>query len=170
MTAPSISRRNLLRGRLQADVPDPVRPPWSTRETLLESCARCGKCAKACPQGIIEIGADRLPELSFARGECTFCRDCADICPAPVFAPATEPPWSLALKLGEGCLAAAQIFCRSCGDSCPQGAIRFRPMLGGRAELSIDRELCTECGACISVCPASALSLSRQAPQYEATP
>lgn len=168
MAAPTLSRRNFLRGRLNSS-PDPIRPPWSCNSSVFEECVRCRKCADACPERIIGTDADGYPEISFTSGECTFCRACAEVCPAPVFAPSDSEPWQLSLHVGKGCLVKSKVFCRSCGDACPESAIRFRPTLGGSAELSIDCELCTGCGACISVCPANVLSLTPRMVQSEAT-
>jgi NAD-dependent dihydropyrimidine dehydrogenase PreA subunit len=61
--------------------------------------------------------------------------------------------------VSEGCFAAKGIYCRSCGDICPERAIRFNLQTGGRATVAIDAELCTACGDCAPVCPASAISI-----------
>ncbi|MBD4688740.1 4Fe-4S dicluster domain-containing protein, partial [Xanthomonas citri pv. citri] len=50
---------------------------------------------------------------------------------------------------------------RSCGDGCESRAIRFRPALGGIATLQLDLTACNGCGACLSVCPTSAISILR---------
>lgn len=157
--ADHVTRRNFLRGRLQPS-PEPLRPPWSTNASILEHCIACGKCAESCPENIIAIGADGYPEISFDGGECTFCAACADICPTAVFAERSEAPWRLRPTIGEQCLARNQVFCRSCGDGCPERAISFRPTLGGGAEILIDDEACTGCGACASVCVKGVISLS----------
>ncbi|MDP2170748.1 MAG: 4Fe-4S dicluster domain-containing protein [Rhodocyclaceae bacterium] len=66
--------------------------------------------------------------------------------------------------IGVACIAFAQgIFCRSCGDACATAAIRFSPRLGGAACPVILAEQCTGCGDCVTVCPASAISLAGQA-------
>ena len=39
---------------------------------------------------------------------------------------------------GEACFAARGVVCQSCGDACPEGAIRFRPRLGGPALPTLD--------------------------------
>lgn len=155
----SLSRRQLLRGRLRPE-PQPIRPPWTTDAGLAAHCERCGLCAEACPQGIIQAGGDGLPTVSFASGECSFCGACAEACPAPVFASRETAPWRLRPTVGKGCFATEGVYCRSCGDACPERAIHFRATLGGRAEITIDPASCTGCGACVSVCPRSVVAIA----------
>jgi ferredoxin-type protein NapF len=57
------------------------------------------------------------------------------------------------------CLAARGVVCRSCGDSCPHAAIRFWPRIGGPALPEILDDACTGCGACVGVCPVSAIEV-----------
>lgn len=61
--------------------------------------------------------------------------------------------------LGEGCLAVRGITCASCVDPCEPGALKIRPMLGGRGLPTINAAACTGCGDCLNVCPVEALSL-----------
>jgi ferredoxin-type protein NapF len=158
----ALSRRQLLRGRFRPG-PQPIRPPWTTEASIAAHCERCGLCAQACPENIIHAGENGLPEIRFASGECSFCGACADVCPAPVFAARETAPWRLRPAIGQQCLSTHGIYCRSCGDACPERAIRFRAMLGGRAEITIDQDACTGCGACVSVCPQSVVAMT--APQ-----
>lgn len=65
--------------------------------------------------------------------------------------------------VSDGCFAAKGIYCRSCGDACAERAIRFSPQPGGRTAVVVDAELCTACGDCAPVCPASAISIPRAA-------
>ena len=72
---------------------------------------------------------------------------------------ADGPAWTLQLTFESGCIAQANVVCRSCGDRCEVRAIRFPPRQGGAAEPVVDEALCNHCGACVSACPVSAISL-----------
>lgn len=60
-------------------------------------------------------------------------------------------------RITEACLARQRIECRVCGERCDEGAIRFRPTLGGVALPDLLAERCTACGECLAVCPSGAL-------------
>jgi ferredoxin-type protein NapF len=167
MSTARLNRRQLLRGRFRSE-PEPIRPPWSSAASIARHCERCGDCAKACPQGIVRIGEDGFPFINFALGECTFCGACAEACPAPVFADRETPAWQLRPAIGDGCLAAHGVYCRSCGDACPERAISFRAALGGRAEIAVDAQACTGCGACVSVCPRNVVAMETAQAAQEA--
>lgn len=155
---PDLGRRGFLTGRL-APARDAVQPPWTRIEKLAAACTGCGACIDACPQAIFRMGPGRWPQIDFSRSECTFCGKCAEACPEPVFDRAL-PAFPHVVAIGEACFAARGVVCQSCGDACPEGAIRFRPRLGGPAlpELAADR--CTSCGACVSTCPADAIAVA----------
>jgi ferredoxin-type protein NapF len=112
----------------------------------------------ACPQEIIRLEVG-LPAINFAAGECTFCRGCAEACLEPVFDLAAVRPFAHMVRVTSECLAARGVVCRTCGDSCPQAAIRFRPRIGGPALPEILDDACTGCGACVGVCPVSAIEV-----------
>jgi ferredoxin-type protein NapF len=137
-----------------------LAPPWTDAATLATACTRCGACVAACPERIIVIAKSGLPAVDFHRGECTFCGDCASACPAPVFDRARAVPWWLNVRITSSCLAARRIVCQSCRDACPTGAIQFRPRPGGMSLPGIVADRCNGCGACVSVCPSDAISIS----------
>ena len=158
-------RRAFLRGRPRPG-PSPIRPPWAVAEGFSTACTRCGTCVPACPEGIVAIGDGGFPAVDFRRGECSFCGACADACPHPVFQrtdPATgvaRGPWDLAAAIAEpACFSVQRVFCRSCGDVCPQSAIRFRLAPGGAALPVVEQDACSGCGACVSACPAGAVTV-----------
>jgi ferredoxin-type protein NapF len=65
--------------------------------------------------------------------------------------------------IAENCLALSGIACRTCEDACEPRAIRFQARPGGHYHPSLDALLCTACGECVKVCPATAIALTRQA-------
>ncbi|MGU9956456.1 MAG: ferredoxin-type protein NapF [Arenicellales bacterium WSBS_2016_MAG_OTU3] len=150
----SSSRRRFLFGQ-RACLPDTVYPPWAYH--LEQNCSRCGDCLNACPQEIISFNEHGFPVVDFHTGECTFCGECADVCADSVF-DQSLPPWALQLDISGACFLHDKVYCRSCGDACPERAIQFHVALGGVTNLVIDADLCTGCGACVSSCPAQAIT------------
>lgn len=63
-------------------------------------------------------------------------------------------------SVGPACFMARGIACRLCEDTCDTGAFRFRPLLGGRAEVTVEESRCTACGDCLDICPADAITLT----------
>jgi ferredoxin-type protein NapF len=101
-----------------------------------------------------------IPTVSFETAGCTFCGACADACTHGVFPAERYVPWSLRAVVSDQCMELAGVSCRLCDDACDPRAIRFLPQLGGRTSVEIDSDACTGCGACVSFCPAGALSIS----------
>jgi len=147
-------------GSRHAAAPAPFRPPWSSARSIAAYCTHCGDCIAACPQRILVADGDGAPALDFSRGGCTFCGACADSCRASVFDRALVPAWRLAVTISERCLPRHGILCESCRDACGDGAIRFARIAGQTPIPEIEFGRCTGCGACVSVCPQSAISLA----------
>lgn len=161
---PDPGRRALLRGTWRRSEPV-IRPPWTTDSSIIDECTRCDACVEACPENILTRGDGGFPVVNFLQGsgECTFCGACAGACPEPVFNTDQTRPWLLSLHIDNSrCLPHAGVHCEACRDNCEMAAIRFSPRLGGPAQPQIDNAKCTGCGACISVCPANALSAKPQ--------
>ena len=167
MTAPAAqpdrTRRALLGGRLR--VAPLLRPPWALDEARFASaCTGCDACVAACPQSVLVRGEGGLPVFEPARGECTFCGDCAAACGARAFAPLSMPPWTLQARVGDACLAARGIVCSSCRDACGESAIRFPPTRAIPRPL-VEADRCTGCGACVAACPTAAIAIAAPAPE-----
>ena len=64
--------------------------------------------------------------------------------------------------VGPACFMARGIACRLCEDACDAGAFRFRPLLGGRAEVTVEENRCTACGDCLDICPPGAITLTAE--------
>ncbi|MGH1349307.1 MAG: ferredoxin-type protein NapF [Methyloligellaceae bacterium] len=165
-TPSSVSRRDFLRGR-KSPAPAVMRPPWSNEKNILSLCTRCNKCSEACPEHIIATDKSGYPEVKFDLGECTFCKECATACPEKLFN-LEAPAWNNRVTVSDKCFVRSSIYCRSCGDMCQERAIHFRLLPEGKADIIIDHEKCTGCGACQHTCPANAISLQINS-EYEST-
>jgi ferredoxin-type protein NapF len=138
-----------------------TRLPWAKPDAdFTDACTQCGECLKACETQIITKGVGGFPTVDFEKGECTFCQKCADICPENAFLATNEAPWQITAKINETCLAYQNVECRTCAEECEPRAIQFSHNVGRVAQPKLDSELCTGCGACLSVCPVSAISMT----------
>lgn len=152
----ALSRRSLLRGYTRS-APVPRPPGAGAVGAFMAACTQCGDCARACPEGIILRDREGYPVLDMQEGACTFCGACLEACEAGALV--AERPFAWRAAAGEACLSRLGTGCRICEDQCEAGAIRFKPMLGGRAEPLFDAARCTGCGACVAPCPAGAIAL-----------
>lgn len=155
----SPTRRAFLRGRPRVDLP--LRPPWALDETaFLNTCNGCGDCISACPEHVLARGDGDYPTFDPSLGECLFCEDCVTACePGALSTTHRDRPWHVTAAIAPSCLAKNGVTCFSCRDACGEAAILFRPARGGAVpELDVSR--CTGCGACVSPCPVSAITLS----------
>ncbi|NOR51379.1 MAG: ferredoxin-type protein NapF [Gammaproteobacteria bacterium] len=152
----------LLRGGFDGGV-EPVRPPWAIAEELfVELCSRCDHCLPVCPTKILERGRGGFPVVNFKHGECEFCGDCLSVCETGALAREADstPPWNIKVAISQECIAYRGVVCRSCGEFCDERAIRFRPEIGGISKPSLELDLCSGCGACVAICPVSAVTIS----------
>ncbi len=155
-----LTRRNFLRAK-KVSTPSAVRLPWTADETLFtRGCTQCGKCLSACEENIIVKGDGGFPEISFDKGECTFCQQCVIACDEPLFNTFDSKPWQLHIEISSDCLATKQVHCQICQDSCEPEAIVFKHLQGSVPQPNIVLSDCSSCGACVSVCPESAIKLS----------
>ena len=152
----NLSRRQLFTRRKTPDLP---ALPWLKEAIFTDLCTQCGECAKHCPTQIIRPADGGFPRVDFQLGECTFCYQCAEVCPEPLFLAKTEPAWQGKAVIDTTCLAEQNVDCRSCGDSCEPFAIRFKLAVGRVAKPIIDINSCTGCGACVAICPTSAITI-----------
>lgn len=158
----SPARRAFLRGRTEA--PPPLRPPWAIAETAFHgACTRCNDCIGACPETVLVAGDGGYPAFDPARGECLFCGACADACETGAIGDTGTAPWTIKAAIAATCLVHGGVTCFRCRDMCGEAAIGIRPALGG-AQIALDAARCTGCGACVGVCPVSAIALSAAKP------
>src|SRR5262249_35327540 len=154
------SRRAFLRLQAQPVAAGAIRPPWTTDQSL-GACTGCGACITACPEHILRLDPAGLPSVDFSIGGCTFCGDCAKSCAAPVFDLTRSPAWQVGISVSDRCLPKNGVLCESCRDICLDGAISFARARGCAPVPHISDSACTGCGACVSVCPAGAISAAR---------
>ena len=141
-----------------------LRPPFSIEDEIefFDTCTACGDCIDVCPTGILISDSQNRPHVDFSNGLCTFCKECATSCQVDAIRindENAERPWTLKAHLNDTCLENKGISCRACEFECGEGAIRFRPQLGGRSLVQIDATRCTGCGECIGVCPSDTISI-----------
>tara|TARA_B110000211_G_scaffold233854_2_gene301322 strand:- start:32060 stop:32578 length:519 start_codon:yes stop_codon:yes gene_type:complete len=163
-----LSRRNFMRAK-KVSSPPAIRLPWTADEALFtRGCTQCGDCISACEENIIIKGDGGFPEINFSAGECSFCQACVKSCKEPLFNSLDTLPWQLDIEIQSSCLAKKQIHCQICQDSCEPEAIVFKYLHSSVPQPEITLEDCTSCGACVAVCPESAinLSVSRQSTSY----
>ncbi|MGB1975225.1 MAG: ferredoxin-type protein NapF [Vibrio toranzoniae] len=154
-----LSKRRLF-SRRQVDSSQ-IRLPWiNNLKSFTDDCTRCGKCIENCETKIIIVGDGGFPTVDFSIDECTFCYQCADVCPEPIFKPKHEKPWQAKAQISDQCLAQQNVECRSCGDMCEPMAIQFQLRAGSVALPKIKLDECSGCGACVAVCPTSAILVS----------
>ena len=70
-------------------------------------------------------GMGGVPTLEFDRGDCTFCYQCASVCPQPIFKSEDAMPWQQVADIDQTCLSKLRVACRSCEDICDPEAIFF---------------------------------------------
>lgn len=148
-----------------------IHPPWSIEASaFVDICVRCDECIEACPEKILFRGEGGYPEVNFKKGKCTFCAECVATCEVKAFqylklgeehdiCATPDIPWYLDVSIKENCLSLNTVVCRACGEHCDEEAIHFQLKLGGISEPLIDKNKCTACGACLYVCPESAISI-----------
>ena len=137
-----------------------IRPPWSDDASLSAHCTGCGACITACPERILRLDSGGLPEVDFTAGACTLCGGCAESCAVPVFDRTRSPAWPVKAFVSDRCLPKRRILCESCRDVCLDDAIGFARAAGRAPIPVISLDDCTGCGACQSVCPARAITVT----------
>lgn len=95
-------------------------------------CSGCGVCSQTCPKGLIHM----IPDSDSAFVTCS-----------------NKSKGNVAMKVcEESCIG-----CKRCEKECLSGAITVENNLA-----VIDTEKCTNCGACIAVCPRKTISYISQ--------
>ncbi|HMA65990.1 MAG: 4Fe-4S binding protein [Fibrobacterota bacterium] len=148
----------------------PVRPPGSIPEAeFLTRCIACGECMKACPNhalqpcgfidGMMKLNTPKLvPSVGYCEPSCTAC---TNVCPTVAIRPVQQDdkPFTkigTAIVNKDHCLAwSGEIKCLICKKHCPYQAITEEDIECGETTLSgpsVNKDLCTGCGACEKYC------------------
>ena len=170
------SRRRLFRGRVKTQ--KVLRLPWVINEAVFTSgCTQCQDCIQSCETNIIVKDEEGFPKIDFDQGECTFCNKCIEVCQQPLFSGLfpkdsseglaedvskenNNKAWPATLEINDKCLAKNNIYCQSCRDECETSVIKFNYLDSSIPQPSLDEVDCSQCGACISICPQSAIAFN----------
>ena len=155
-----LSRRALFSGQHGAL----IRPPWTSEISIRNACTGCGDCVAACPEAILFSGPANTPVVSFESGECSFCEACVEACTEPVF-DLGEPAWKIRAEISDSCILKVGVSCRLCSDICEVEALVFDLSQRPVGAVSVNRDLCNGCGACVAACTFSAISITE--PQHD---
>ncbi|MDQ6973826.1 MAG: ferredoxin-type protein NapF [Mariprofundaceae bacterium] len=139
----------------------PLRPPWAVNEILFqEACTRCGDCLQHCPESILQRESPNgYPLVNFNGGECTFCKQCVDVCPTHALNLSVTPLWSAKAIINNSCLTLQGVICHTCSEQCDESAIQFTPQIGKVSQPLLNINACTGCGACVASCPTQAIEV-----------
>jgi ferredoxin-type protein NapF len=158
-----MQRRELFKNlskKIKKDTPETIiiRPPYFLNEDDFSKCLECeGVCKNVCDENIISLLEDKSPQLIFENGGCTYCDECAKVCPNDVLKLEYKKTIEAKIIINElMCLSWQKTMCFSCKDPCLDNAIDFQGMFYP----TINQDLCTSCGFCIKYCPVSAIKIT----------
>ena len=135
-----------------------IRPPYYIDEDIFfTNCKNCGGlCATVCEENIIFIQEDFTPKLDLNSSGCTYCDECAKVCPNEVLNLENKKNINAKIEIDIlACLSWNKTMCFSCKDPCLDDAIDFLAMF--RPNIN---DKCTSCGFCIKLCPTNAIKIS----------
>jgi len=154
----NLGRRSLFRRKEQDNV---VRLPWLKADLeFTDKCTRCGDCSAACPEKIIIVGDGGFPEIDFSVSECNFCKECVNRCKEDLFDLNQAQAWANKAVVSDRCLNIQSVYCRSCAESCESEALVFNFIDTTFVSPDVVFDDCNGCGACVSICPVSAITVS----------
>jgi len=163
----AIAAVGLALGRTKsASARPPLRPPGALPEAEFASrCARCFKCANACPNDCIRFhGLEAglvdafTPYVKPRDRGCVLCGECAEACPTgalQTFAPDRDG-WLADVRMGRARLNKSMCFsyndrtCGACYQACPLAGEAIR--IGVFEKPILDSSKCVGCGLCEQAC------------------
>lgn len=143
-----------------------LRPPGALPAGRFEdACARCFKCAAACPNECIEFHGLRdglklayTPYIRPRSRGCTLCGECAKACPTGALKPfeVSREGWVEGVDMGVARVDEAQCYsfhgrtCGACYRACPLAGQALR--IGVFETPHVDPKYCVGCGLCEQSC------------------
>ena len=134
-----------------------LRPPYYENEGIFfTNCRNCeGLCETVCEENIILIQADFTPKLDLSSSGCTYCDECANICPNTVLNIENKKHIDAKMEIDIlSCLSWNKTMCFSCKDPCLDNAIDFLAMF--RPSINSN---CTSCGFFFFFFPTNAIKI-----------
>lgn len=133
---------------------------YQGRGSCSHACLGYGDCVRVCQYDAIHI-VDGVAVVD--RESCTGCSMCAKVCPNNLIdmVPAGSDVYVSCSSTDRGAFirkvcSAGCIGCGKCEKTCEYGAIAIIENLA-----SIDPKKCTNCGACVEVCPTRVIRLAQ---------
>ena len=143
-----------------------LRPPGALPERdFLSACARCFKCANACPNDCIQfhglgagLGLAFTPYIKARERACTLCGECARVCPTGALTPfeVSREGWQAGVKMGTARVNESMCYsfhgrtCGACYRACPLAGSAMK--IGVFETPLVQPENCVGCGLCEQAC------------------
>ena len=135
------------------------RPPYyNDADAFGRECRTCeAPCVASCQEQIIVLDEDSTPYLDFSKRGCSYCDECAKVCPKGLLDLAYKRSVDVAVVINQkSCISWEGVMCFSCKEPCLEDAIDFQAMF-----MPSINEKCTNCGFCIGRCPVGAIEIKR---------